>query len=127
MTTTLFDSYRQGLAALIAALGPGHPQRDLAYVYQQRLTENLASAVYGDTDTLRAARAEILDRCHRLSLDTTGQPFAAFCPPVATPEPAAPPAPESKYVINVSGGQVGAIGDNVQVTGGIHFGGKDEG
>lgn len=63
MTTTLFESYRQGLVALIAALGPGHPQLDLAYVYQQRLTENLARAVYGDTESLQAARAQILDRC----------------------------------------------------------------
>lgn len=126
MITTLFDSYRQGLAALIAALGPGHPQLDLAYVYQQRLTENLARTAYGDTESLQAARAEILDRCHCLSLDTTGQPFVAFCPPVATLEPAAPTAPAGKYTINISGGQVGAIGDNVQVTGGIHFGGKDK-
>lgn len=58
MTITLFDSYRQGLAALIAALGPGHPQLDLAYVYQQRLTENLAHTAYGDTESLQAARRE---------------------------------------------------------------------
>jgi|GEM_PF-1314720 len=47
-------------------------------------------------------------------------------PPSSTkagPTPSAPSSPGGKYVINIHGGQVGAIGDGTHVEGGIHFGG----
>jgi hypothetical protein len=37
-------------------------------------------------------------------------------------EKAASPGPGPKYKINVEGGQVGVIGDDIKIEGGIHFG-----
>ena len=31
----------------------------------------------------------------------------------------------SKYNVQISGGQVGVVGDNTRITGGIHFGKED--
>ncbi|MBE2202333.1 MAG: hypothetical protein IAE79_27225 [Anaerolinea sp.] len=72
--------YEIGLDALQAQLGSDHPRYGEFLLYQQRLTENLAQARrYGDTETRRAERAEIVDQLNALSLAVTGVPFNKFC------------------------------------------------
>jgi hypothetical protein len=87
MTLSLFDSYRQGLARLIEKLRPNHSQLSMVYVYQQRLTENLDRATrYGDTETLRSERAEVLDRLKHLGADSTWSDVYRFIPHPSIPE-----------------------------------------
>lgn len=72
--------YEIGLDSLHARLGQSHARYGEFLVYQQRLTENLAQARrYGDTETRRAERAEIVDQLNALSLAVTGVPFNEFC------------------------------------------------
>ena len=68
--------YEVGLRNLLVRLGTAHPRYNEALVYQQRLSENLTnSRLYGDTETRRAERAEIIARLNELSLSTLGRAF----------------------------------------------------
>ena len=72
----IFSQYEAGLNRLLTLLGRDHPHYTEVLVYQQRLLENLARARrYGDTETGRAERAEIVDRLNRLALETVGESF----------------------------------------------------
>jgi tetratricopeptide (TPR) repeat protein len=64
---------------LLAQFGRDHPRYTEVLVYQQRLLENLArTRLYGDTETSRAERAEILDRLNHLVLEAGGKSFSAI-------------------------------------------------
>jgi tetratricopeptide (TPR) repeat protein len=71
--------YEAGLNRLVTQLGRDHPRYTEVLVYQQRLLENLArTRLYGDTETSRAERAEILDRLNHLVLEAVGKSFSAM-------------------------------------------------
>jgi formylglycine-generating enzyme required for sulfatase activity len=80
--------YQVGLRQLLDRLGEEHPDYAEALIYQQRLNENLTrSRQYGDTDTRKADRAEIINRLSQLALTTLGLSFEGLCrPSVASPE-----------------------------------------
>ena len=68
-----FSSYEVGLSGLLAKLNKDHPCYADALVYQQRLLENIVqSRRYGDTETRRAERAQVVDSINRLALETVG-------------------------------------------------------
>ncbi len=76
----VYSPYEVGVQALLGRLGTGHPRYSEALVYQQRLAESIAQARrYGDTESLRAERAQIIDRLNALSLDALGQSFNELC------------------------------------------------
>ncbi len=112
MTLSLFDSYRQGLARLIEKLGSDRSQLSAVYVYQQRLSENLDRATrYGDTETLRSERAEILDRLNTLTHTAFSLAFTDLCPTPASSNDAPPTVGDKPaYHINSGGGAV-VLGD----------------
>ncbi len=57
-----FTPYEIGLERLAEQFGKDHPCYAGALVYQQRLQENIAQArQYGDTETRRAERPQIID------------------------------------------------------------------
>ncbi len=86
----IFDAYQKALTQLGTALGSGHADYADALLYEQRLTENMRSARrFGDTESLRAERAQIIDGLNRLALQNLGRSFneLALAPP--SPPPAA--------------------------------------
>jgi hypothetical protein len=99
-----FTSYETGLKRLLERLGSDHPRYADALVYQQRLQENIAQARgYGDTETRRAERAQIVDGLNRLALEAVNTSFNELCglgqdEPVLTvliepPDSPPPPSP----------------------------------
>jgi tetratricopeptide (TPR) repeat protein len=75
----VLSQYEAGLNRLLTQLGQDHPRYTEVLVYQQRLLENLArTRLYGDTETSRAERAEILDRLNRLALAAVGESSSAI-------------------------------------------------
>ena len=73
----VFGQYEAGLQQLLTQLGQDHPAYTEVLVYQSRLLENLArTRLYGDTETSRAERAEILDRLNHLVLEAAGKSFS---------------------------------------------------
>jgi hypothetical protein len=75
-----YSVYQDGTRELISRLGDTHPRYADALVYQQRLDENIArSRRYGDTETHRAERAEILVRLNTLTLSVIGISFDELC------------------------------------------------
>jgi tetratricopeptide (TPR) repeat protein len=75
----VLSRYEAGLNRLLTQLGRDHPRYTEVLVYQQRLLENLARIrLYGDTETSRAERAEILDRLNHLVLEAVGKSFSAI-------------------------------------------------
>jgi tetratricopeptide (TPR) repeat protein len=71
-----YTAYENALERLMSQLDTHNSSHADALIYQQRLTENIAQARrYGDTETRRAERAELVDRLNQLSLDIIGQPF----------------------------------------------------
>ena len=84
----IFDAYQKALTELLAALGSGHPDYGDALLYQARLTETISRARrFGDTEALRAERAQIIDGLNRLALPNLGRSFneLALAPPPVTP------------------------------------------
>ena len=80
--TDVFSSYEQGLKTLLERLGQDHPRYTEALTFQSRLLENMAQARrYGDTETRRAERAQIVDGLNRLALETGGPDFNELCEP----------------------------------------------
>lgn len=68
--------YEAGIRTLLARLGTGHPRHSEALVYQQRLSENQRNArLFGDTETRRAERAEIIMQLNSLALATLSVTF----------------------------------------------------
>jgi tetratricopeptide (TPR) repeat protein len=75
----VLSQYEAGLNRLLTQLGRDHPRYTEVLVYQQRLLENLArTRLYGDTETSRAERAQILDRLNHLVLEAVGKSFSAI-------------------------------------------------
>ena len=88
----IFDAYQKALTELLAALGSGHPDYGDALIYQARLTETMSRARrFGDTESLRAERAQIIDSLNRLALQNLGRSFIelALAPPPSPPPAAA--------------------------------------
>ena len=74
-----FTSYETGLSLLLKRLGHAHPRYAEALTLQARLLENLARVRrYGDTETGRAERAQIVDALNRLALEAVGRSFNAL-------------------------------------------------
>lgn len=72
-----FASYETGLSLLLKRLGQEHPRYTDALTLQSRLLENLAQARrYGDAETRRAERAQIIDALNRLALEALGTSFS---------------------------------------------------
>jgi hypothetical protein len=70
------QSYERGLHELLQRLGASHAQRPAVDVYSQRLSENIGlTRKYGDTETRRAERAQILDELNQLALAELGVPY----------------------------------------------------
>lgn len=92
----MFDAYQKALTQLRAALGSGHADYGDVLLYEQRLTENMRSARrFGDTETLRAERAQVIDNLNRLALQHAGRSFneLAFSAPPEPPPPSPPVRP----------------------------------
>jgi hypothetical protein len=76
----LYSRYEIGLRRLLEQMGQDHPLHSEALVYQQRLDENVAqSRRYGDTDTRKAERSEIIDRLNELALSALDTAFSELC------------------------------------------------
>ena len=121
--TDVYASYEVGLHALLARLGCDHLRHADALVYQQRMGENLAAARrYGDTESRRADRAEIIDRLNVLAQEALGVAFNALCSEGRVPPGTAPPASSVTYV-NTGGGAY--IDGNVTIEDG-DFVGRDQ-
>lgn len=72
-----FTLYEVGMGRLLERLGGNHPDYTDALVYQQRLQENIAQArKYGDTETRRAERAQIVDALNQLAMEALGSSFS---------------------------------------------------
>ena len=121
--TDVYTSYEVGLRALLARLGCDHLRHADALVYQQRMGDNLAAARrYGDTESRRADRAEIIDRLNALAQGALGVAFNVLCSEERVPQDAAPPAGSVTYV-NTGGGAY--INGNVTIEDG-DFVGRDQ-
>ncbi len=83
----IYVLYETGLLQLLDRLGREHPQYAEVLVYQQRLSENLTqSRRYGNTDTRKAERAEIIGHLNEIALATLGLSFDELCHLSAPPE-----------------------------------------
>lgn len=86
--TDPYTHYETAMHTLLARLGKDHPRYNEALIYQQRLDENLeGTRLYGDTETRRAERAEILARLNALtmaSLNTVFSELGGMVTPINT-------------------------------------------
>ncbi|MEJ5310499.1 MAG: hypothetical protein WHX52_12050 [Anaerolineae bacterium] len=72
-----YTPYETAMQTLLARLGKAHPRYNEALIYQQRLAENLqGTRLFGDTETRRAERAEILARLNTLTMATLNTVFS---------------------------------------------------
>lgn len=68
MTADVFSAYERGLDALLERLGREHPRYPEALTLQLRMLENIAQTRrYGDTETRRADRSQIIDGLNHLA------------------------------------------------------------
>jgi len=75
-----FTPYEIGLTRLLETLGKNHPRYVEALTLQARLLENLAQTRrYGDTETHRAGRAQMVEALNRLALEETRGSFNELC------------------------------------------------
>jgi hypothetical protein len=75
--TDPYTPYEIAMHTLFSRLGKEHPRYNEALIYQQRLDENLeGTRLYGDTETRRAERAEILARLNALTMATLHAVFS---------------------------------------------------
>ena len=76
----IFTPYETGLTRLVECLGSDHPRYADALTFQSRFLENIAQArQYGDTETRRAERAQIVNALNQLALETVGASFNKLC------------------------------------------------
>jgi hypothetical protein len=74
-----FSRYEVGLSHLLAELGGNHQRYAEALTLQARLLDNIAQArCYGDTETRRAERAQIVEALNQLALQGIGKSFHEF-------------------------------------------------
>lgn len=103
-----YTPYETAMRTLLVRLGKEHPRYNEALIYQQRLTENLqGTRLFGDTETRRAERAEILARLNALTMATLNTIFT-----------------ELNNTTTINTGGVAHVGENV-TTGG-DFVGRDK-
>ena len=75
-----YSPYVRGLEHLLEVVGPQHPCYLDLLVCQQQLYENIChTREYGDTETLRAARALIVRRLNALALAVLGVSYNELC------------------------------------------------
>ena len=75
-----YSHYETGLDQLRDRVKQDHPRYSELLVYQQRLTENIRqSRRYGDVETRKADRSEIIDRLNVLSLSVLDMSFTDLC------------------------------------------------
>jgi hypothetical protein len=99
-----FDIFERQTDALLQCLGRDHPRYPEALMLQIRLRENIAQArLYGDTETRRAERAQVLDALNRLSLETLGLALPDL------PDKLLSPALSDKRGVQVGGDVVGSV------------------
>ncbi|MBN1812817.1 MAG: ATP-binding protein [Anaerolineae bacterium] len=83
-----FDAYEDGVRCLLEQLGQEHRRYSEALTLQSRLSENIAGArQYGDDETRRAGRAQIIEALNQLALQTLRISFNELC---ESQEPEAP-------------------------------------
>lgn len=71
-----YTSYETAIEELLRRLSTQHERYSEALIYQQRLAENIhTSRRYGDTETTRAGRAQIVGQLNGLALDELGISF----------------------------------------------------
>jgi hypothetical protein len=77
----IYSAYETGLRTLLEALQQRrHPRYAEALVYEQRLRENIQySRLYGENETRRAGRAEIIGHLNGVSDSVMGVSFNALC------------------------------------------------
>ena len=76
----IYTAYEEGIRRLLRRLDQGQPQYAEALVYQQRLVENTTQTRrYGDTETRRAERAEIINRLNELIRSVFNRTFLDLC------------------------------------------------
>jgi len=81
----VYSSYEVGLRQLLDQMQQDHSRYREALSYQQRLVENIAkSRRYGDTDTRKAERSEIIDGLNEFALSVLGISFAQLCSPISS-------------------------------------------
>ena len=122
-----FDAYETGLARLLTRLDEGHPRYTEALTLQSRLQENIVqSRRYGDTESRRAERAQIVNALNRLALRVLGVSFNDLCRAESLP------ASERDVAIAKTAGERGVtvggdVRDSVIITGNgvtVHLGGS---
>jgi hypothetical protein len=87
LSSDVYSPYESGLRLMLDKLGRDHSRYSETLVYQQRLTDNISQARrYGDTDTRKSERAEVIDRLNELSLAVLGMAFNELCDQ-ASPSP----------------------------------------
>jgi hypothetical protein len=75
----VYARYTAGLERLLQELGRAHPRYQEALAMEQRLGENVSGArLYGDNETRRSERAEIVARLNHLAMETIGKSFNAL-------------------------------------------------
>lgn len=75
-----YFKYEAGLKRLLERLGSDHSFYADALRYQQRLQDNITQTRrYGDTETRRAERAQIVDALNHPALETMGISFDELC------------------------------------------------
>jgi uncharacterized protein (UPF0147 family) len=90
-----FTPYETGLTKLLEQLEKEHPLYTNALVFQQRLTEDIATArTHGDTEALRHQRSRTIYELNRLAQDTLNVSFNDLCPGL----PPSPPSPVEAYL-----------------------------
>jgi tetratricopeptide (TPR) repeat protein len=76
----ILASYETGFSLLLKRLGHSHPRYAEALTLQARLLENLGRVrLYGDSETNRAERAQIVNALDGLALASLGESFDALC------------------------------------------------
>lgn len=93
------DLYQRLCVDLIERIGRNHPSYQDALLFQHRLLENLDQAErYGDTDTLRAERARVIDRLNSLALAALGVPFTDLAHPAESSPATGPDSTSARLV-----------------------------
>ncbi len=76
----ILTSYETGFSLLLKRLGHGHSRYAEALTLQARLLENLGrTRRYGDTETNRAERAQVVDALNSLAIASLGKSFNDLC------------------------------------------------
>jgi len=78
--TDAFTLYETGMNRLLKQLGRDHPRHTEVLTFQARLTENVAQTRrYGDNETRRTERVQIVDSLNCLALEAVGTSFNDLC------------------------------------------------